>query len=84
MFTDANGWHEAPIKALDEGKTGRLAEESNEEWRLRTAIPFGLRRERALRFVAKPRRAAGPPSFCAARSALFARNASREHGVIRP
>jgi hypothetical protein len=27
MDANANGWHGAPIKALDEAKTGRLGEE---------------------------------------------------------
>src|SRR6185437_9400011 len=40
---DANGWHGAPIKALDEAKTGRLCEESNEEWRSRAPVPSALR-----------------------------------------
>ena len=84
MFTDANGCTGAPIKAPDEGKTGCLREEGNAEWRPRAPVPYGLRRQRALRFVAKPRRAAGPSSFCVSPRALFARNASREHGVSRP
>jgi len=42
MSIDANGWHGAPIEALDEAQTGRLREESNEEWRARAPVPFGL------------------------------------------
>src|SRR5437867_9857749 len=46
MSASANGWHGAPIKALDEAKTGCLCEESNAEWRPRVLVPFGLRRKR--------------------------------------
>jgi hypothetical protein len=42
MSASANGWHGAPIKALDEAETGRLCEESNAEWRPRAPVPFGL------------------------------------------
>jgi len=42
MDANANGWHGAPIKALDEAKTGRLGEESNAEWRFRAPVPFRL------------------------------------------
>ena len=42
MSANANGWHGAPIEALDEAKTGCLCEESNEEWRSRRPVPFGL------------------------------------------
>ncbi len=42
MGANANGRNEAPIKARDEGKTGRLGEERNEEWRLIAPVPFGL------------------------------------------
>jgi hypothetical protein len=42
MFTNANGRHGPPIKALDEAKTGRLCEESNAEWRPMPPVPFGL------------------------------------------
>jgi hypothetical protein len=42
MSASANGWHGAPIKAPDEGKTGRLGKEGNEEWRPRAPVPFGL------------------------------------------
>ncbi len=40
MSASANGWPGAPIKALDEGKTGCLGEESNDEWRPRTPVPL--------------------------------------------
>ena len=42
MGTNANGRNEAPIKAHDEAKTGRLGEECNDEWRLRPPVPLGL------------------------------------------
>jgi len=42
MAANANGWHEAPIKADDEAKTARLRKEDNAEWRFRAAVPFGL------------------------------------------
>jgi hypothetical protein len=42
MDANANGWHGAPIKALDEAKTGRLGEGSNAEWHAMTPVPFGL------------------------------------------
>ena len=42
MGANANGRNEAPIKAYDEAKTGRLGEEGNEEWRLSAPVPFGL------------------------------------------
>src|SRR5947207_2510611 len=42
MSASANGWHGAPIEALDKAQTGRLREESNEEWRPRAPVPFGL------------------------------------------
>src|SRR5579864_3072584 len=42
MPASANGCHGAPIEALDEAKTGCLCEESNEEWRARAPVPFGL------------------------------------------
>ena len=42
MAANANGWHEAPIKADDEAKTARLRKEDNAEWRFRAAAPFGL------------------------------------------
>ena len=42
MDANANGWHGAPIEAADEAKTGRLGEESNEEWRPMPPVPFGL------------------------------------------
>ena len=42
MGANANGRNEAPIKAHDEAKTGRLGEERNEEWRLSAPVPFGL------------------------------------------
>jgi len=42
MDANANGWHGAPIKALDEAKTGRLGEESNAERRARAPVPFRL------------------------------------------
>jgi len=42
MGANANGRTEAPIKAHDEAKTGRLGEERNEEWRLSAPVPFGL------------------------------------------
>jgi hypothetical protein len=42
MGANANGRNEAPIKARDEAKTGRLGEERDEEWRLSAPVPFGL------------------------------------------
>jgi len=42
MGANENGRNEAPIKAHDEAKTGRLGEEGNEEWRLSAPVPFGL------------------------------------------
>ena len=42
MGANANDRSEAPIKAHDEAKTGRLGEECNEEWRLIALVPFGL------------------------------------------
>ncbi len=42
MGANANGRTEAPIKAHDEAKTGRLGEERNDEWRLSASVPFGL------------------------------------------
>ncbi len=42
MSGSANGWQGAPIKALDDAKTGCLGEESNAEWRPRASVPFGL------------------------------------------
>src|SRR5512139_345308 len=37
----ANGWPGAPIEAPDEAQTGRLREESNEEWRPKAPFPSG-------------------------------------------
>ena len=42
MGANANGCNEAPIKARDEAKTGRLGEKRNEGWRLSAPVPFGL------------------------------------------
>ena len=42
MGANANGRNEAPIKARDEAKTGRLGEERNEEWHLSAPVPSGL------------------------------------------
>ena len=42
MSANANGWHGVPIEAPDEGQTGRLREEGNEEWRPMPPVPFGL------------------------------------------
>jgi hypothetical protein len=42
MDANANGRDEAPIKAHDKAKTGRLGEECNEARRLSAPVPFGL------------------------------------------
>jgi hypothetical protein len=42
MGANANGWDGAPIAAADEANTGCLGEESNNEWRRRPPVPFGL------------------------------------------
>jgi len=42
MDANANVRDEAPIKAADEAKTGRLREENNAEWRPMPHVPSGL------------------------------------------
>jgi hypothetical protein len=46
MGANANGWHGAPIKAHDFEKFGSKdrasGKESNDEWRARAPVPFGL------------------------------------------
>src|SRR3989442_14085735 len=88
MSTSANGWHGAPIEAPDFGKIGSKdqgsSEESNEEWRARAPVPFGLLPKEPMRFVAKPRRAACPASFRASRMALLAVQRTCGHSVNRP
>jgi len=65
MGANANGWLGAPIKALDEAQTGRLREESNEEWRPKAPVPFGLLPKTP---IAASRRLAGCPTRLRLRS----------------
>jgi len=61
MPANANGWHGAPIKALDEAKTARLSEECNAEWRPMPPVPFGLLRKWLCALLQKL--AGFPPTF---------------------
>jgi hypothetical protein len=58
MGANANRCTEAPIKARDKAKTGRLGEECNDEWRLSAPVPSGLLPK--TRIAALPMRAGGP------------------------
>jgi hypothetical protein len=42
MGAHANRWRAAPIATADEAKTRGLGEQSNQEWRRRPPVPFGL------------------------------------------
>jgi hypothetical protein len=83
MSASANGWHGAPIKALDEAKTGCLGEESNAEWCPRASVPFGLRRKGPFTSLQS---LAGQPArlrFAPRARPFFACNASCGHNVNR-
>jgi len=84
MGANANGRNEAPIKARDEAKTGRLGEERNEEWRLIVPVPFGLLPKTR---IAALQSLAGRPArlrLRALRCAFSASQRVRVHSVNRP
>jgi len=84
MGASANGRNEAPIKAHDEAKTGRLGEECNEEWRLSAPIPFGLLPKTR---IAALRMLAGQPARLRLRALRCAFSALQRvcvHSVNRP
>src|SRR5690348_15717723 len=84
MFANANGWHGAPIKALDEAKTGRLREESNAEWRSRAPVPFGLRPKWPCASLQSLARRPACLRLRASRMAISASQRVSEHSVNRP
>ena len=84
MGANANGRNEAPINARDEGKTGRLDEERNEEWRLSAPVPFGLLPKTR---IAALQRLAGQPARLRLRALRCAFSALQRvcvHSVNRP
>ena len=84
MGANANVRNEAPIKAHDEAKTGRLGEESNTEWRLSAYVPFGLLPKTR---IAVLQRLAGRPArfrLRALRCAFSALQRVCVHSVSRP
>jgi hypothetical protein len=72
MFTNANGRHGPPIKALDEAKTGGLCKESNAEWRPMPPVPSGLLRKRHCASLRKLAGRAARLRFPASPNAVFA------------
>ena len=84
MSTSANGCHGVPIEALDEAQTGCLREESNEEWRPRAPVPFGLRPKWPCALLQS---LAGQPArlrLCASLMAISAVQRTCRHSVNRP
>jgi len=84
MGANANDRSEAPIKAHDEAKTGRLGEECNEEWRLSAPVPFGLLPKTR---IAALQRLAGHPARLRLRALRCAFSALQRvcvHSVNRP
>jgi hypothetical protein len=84
MDANANGRHGAPIKALDDAKTGRLGKESNAEWRLMMPVPFGLLPKTP---IAALRSLAGCPTRLRLRALRWAFSAVQRacaHSVNRP
>src|SRR2546427_6040683 len=88
MSTSANGWHGAPIEAPDFGKIGSKdqgsSEESNEEWRARAPVPFGLLPKEPCALLQS---LAGRPArlrLRASRMALLAVQRTCGHSVNRP
>jgi len=84
MGANANGRNEAPIKAHDEAKTGRLGQECNEEWRRSAIVPFGLLPKTR---IAALQRLDGQPArlrLRALRCAFLAMQRVCVHSVNRP
>ena len=71
-------------RAAYDAKTGRLGKQSNEEWRPRAPVPFGVAAEMAMRYRCK----ASPGSrrrlrFAASLKQVFGRATPCGHGVNR-
>jgi hypothetical protein len=84
MGANANGRHRPPIKAADDGKTGRLREEANAERRPRMPVPFGLLPKTPIAALQSLAGFTTRLRLCALRWAFSAVQRVRVHSVNRP